>query len=100
MSWDDARAYVRWLSRRTGRRYRLLSEAECEYVARAGTETARYWGAPTDGRAWHSGECERHALRGGSWVNYPGLLRSASRGWLRTDTRASSIGFRVVRTIN
>ncbi len=59
-----------------------------------------YGGAPTDGSARHSGECERRALRGGSWVNYPGLLRSASRGWLRTDTRASSIGFRVARTIN
>ena len=160
VNWNDAQAYVRWLSRHTGRRYRLLSEAEWEYVARAGTETARYWGeteldqyrhangddgdvfykdghahtapvgsfapngfglydvignvrewtmdcrnrsysgAPADGSARHSGECGRRALRSGSWVNYPGLLRSASRGWLRTDTRASSIGFRVARTID
>ena len=33
-----------WLSKTTGQEYRLLSEAEWEYVARAGTETARYWG--------------------------------------------------------
>ena len=39
-----AQAYVEWLSLRTGEQYRLLSEAEWEYMARAGTRTARYWG--------------------------------------------------------
>ena len=43
VSWEDAKAYVAWLSEQTGEPYRLLSEAEWEYVARAGSTVARYW---------------------------------------------------------
>jgi formylglycine-generating enzyme required for sulfatase activity len=45
VSWDDAQAYVKWLSTKTGKDYRLLSEAEWEYVARAGTQTPFWWGS-------------------------------------------------------
>ena len=44
VGWDDAQAYVQWLSEETGQGYRLLSEAEWEYVARVGTTMVGYWG--------------------------------------------------------
>ena len=154
VSWEDAQAYVGWLSRKTGEEYRLLSESEWEYVARAGT-TTRYWwgddigrnrancddcgdsyeftapvgsfsanpfglydvhgnvwewvedclndgyrGAPTDGSAWESGECERRVLRGGTWNGHPRHLRSARRDRYTTGGRDYSAGFRVARTLD
>jgi hypothetical protein len=45
VNWADANAYAEWLSRKTGKAYRLLSEAEREYVTRAGTTTPFWWGS-------------------------------------------------------
>ncbi len=160
VDWEDAMAYVAWLSAATGREYRLLSEAEWEYVARAGTESARYWGdseadqcryangndedlscsdgyenaapvgsfqpngfglhdvlgnvwewtadcwiedyaaAPNDGsvRESESGECSSRVIRGGSWGNAPGRLRSAVRTWPLRE-KHPRIGFRVARGV-
>jgi formylglycine-generating enzyme required for sulfatase activity len=45
ISWVDAKAYAAWLSNKTGKPYRLLSDAEWEYAARGGTTTPYWWGA-------------------------------------------------------
>jgi formylglycine-generating enzyme required for sulfatase activity len=44
VSWNDAKSYLAWLSGKTGKTYRLLSEAEREYITRAGTTTPFWWG--------------------------------------------------------
>lgn len=57
VSWEDAQAYVSWLSRRSGFLYRLLSESEWEYVARAGTTTRYWWGDSVGRDRANCGEC-------------------------------------------
>ena len=56
VSWDDVQEYIVWLKRITGKEYRLLSEAEWEYVARAGTTTAYHFGntiSRNQANYWH-----------------------------------------------
>lgn len=63
VSWEDARAYAGWLSERTGRTYRLLSEAEYEYIARAGSTTASAWGASDQDMCAHANGFDASARR-------------------------------------
>jgi len=63
VNYNDATAYVAWLSNKTGHAYRLLSEAEYEYVNRAGTSTARWWGSSIGTNHANCAKC------GSSWDN-------------------------------
>lgn len=70
VSWEDALAYTRWLSAATGRTYRLPSESEWEYVARAGSKSRHWWGEnPAD--AVGKANCRR-----GCNSRYSGLFGS------------------------
>jgi formylglycine-generating enzyme required for sulfatase activity len=77
VSWNDAQAYAAWLSKKTGMNYRLLSEAEWEYVARAGTTTARYWGEAAN----H--EYGNYGAEAAAPAQYAGLTSGVDR-WLNT----------------
>jgi formylglycine-generating enzyme required for sulfatase activity/uncharacterized caspase-like protein len=70
VNWNDAKAYVAWLSSTTGKAYRLLSEVEREYVARAGTTTPFWWGSSiTPAQANYDGTLEPYT-GGGSKGEY------------------------------
>ncbi|MCK9296692.1 MAG: SUMF1/EgtB/PvdO family nonheme iron enzyme [Desulfobulbaceae bacterium] len=51
VSWNDAQKFIAWLNRKSGRTFRLPTEAEWEYAARAGSRTIRYWGDAVDSNA-------------------------------------------------
>ena len=57
ISWSDARQYAAWLSRKTGKTYRLLTEAEWEYAARAGTDARYWWGNEARAGAANCNDC-------------------------------------------
>lgn len=80
VSWEDAMLYVQWLSSRTGKLYRLPSEAEREYVARAGTTDCFWWGCtvvPAQANYRHS-QNDR----------YGGVLGEPPRKTLSVDSHA------------
>jgi formylglycine-generating enzyme required for sulfatase activity len=65
VNWEDAKAYAAWLAHRTGKPYRLLSEAEYEYAARGGTKTLFFWGDDRDKACAYANladQAEGHAL--------------------------------------
>ncbi len=57
VSWNDARAYAEWLSLQSGEHYRLPTEAEWEYAARAGTATTYWWGNELSDDRANCGDC-------------------------------------------
>jgi formylglycine-generating enzyme required for sulfatase activity len=154
VSWTDAKAFVSWLSQKTGKAYRLPTEAEWEYAARAGTESSYWWGrapvkgsancedcgsaptrrtlptrsfrpnafglfdvsgnaaewvedcwndsyrgAPANGSAWTTGQCEQRGLRGGSFASKATFVRSSARFRYDQDVRYYANGFRVARDL-
>jgi formylglycine-generating enzyme required for sulfatase activity len=160
ISWDNAEAYVNWLSHMTGKNYRLLSESEWEYAARAGTTTPfssggmitpnqanydgsvdgagpskvnrqktmpvgsfpangfglhdmhgnvsewvadcwhdEYTAAPADGSPWVEGNCDGRVVRGGSWEDSQGELRSAARTAGARNDQFYTDGLRIARNL-
>ena len=58
-----------------------------------------YQGAPADGSARETGDCDRRVVRGGSWSNAPEYARAANRNKVELGRHDYALGFRVARTL-
>ena len=85
--WEDARAYVAWLSRETGQEYRLLSESEWEYAARGGTRNSRYWGDGETGQCAHANGADQALKR--RYSDWGWTTASCSDGYVHTSPAGS-----------
>ncbi len=80
VSWEEARAYAEWLAGRTGAPYRLPSEAEFEYIARAGATTAFPWGPSEGDLCAHANSFD--AAAGRAHAEWPAA--ACDDGWVHT----------------
>ena len=86
VSWDDAQAYVKWLSKKSGVNYRLLTESEFEYANRAGTTTTFPTGTTiTTAEANFNNEKQATTVVGSYSANKFGLFDMAGNVWEWTE---------------
>lgn len=84
VSWDDANAYAAWLGRMSGRDYRLPSEAEWEYAARAGSQAARYWGDSREPACHYGNFADLTAASTFDWDRKPEVIFMCPDGYVYT----------------
>lgn len=85
VNWHDAHAFIAWLNRKTGETFRLPSEAEWEYAARAGSETVYYMGDQVAALCTTANAADKRALE-----HYPGFaVNDCDDGYVRTSPVAT-----------